>query len=227
MGVWGGSGTEWGPESIQNPPGQNSSPHVGGHFGASLTSKIWSFFCCFLKGSFLALWAPLGSSWGGKWCQKAPKRCPKVIILRLEWISENSCFTIVKLWFLRFWRSLGTTWKPFLKWKRPKELSKGVRGCHFADFVRFLRFRGSLWEAIFGWNSELFSDSIFYELLVNFWVGAGGRGGLPLSLKNLRNWGTASVELARPSHPAGWGRILRLRPCRRPLWQPVDCLFAY
>ena len=165
MGVWGGSGTEWGPESIQNPPGQNYPPHFGGHFGASLTSKIWSFFCCFLKGSFLALWAPLGSSWGGKWCQKGPKRCPKDTILRPEWISENSGFTIVKPWFLRLWRSLERAWKPFLKWKRPKELSKGVWGCHFADLVRFLRFWGSLWEAILGQKIELFFDSIFDQIL--------------------------------------------------------------
>ena len=110
------------------------------------------------------------------------------------------------------WRSLWTTWKPFLKWKRPKELSKAVRGCHFGDLVRFLGFWGSLWETIWDQKSEFFSDSIFDELLVNFWVGAGGRGGLPLSLKNLRNWGTASVELARPSHPAGWGRILKAPP---------------
>ena len=161
MGVWGGSGTEWGPESIQNPQGPNRSTHFRGHFGVNLGLKIWSFFCCFLKGSFLPFWAPLGSPWEGKWCQKAPKRCPKVTISRLEWISENDGFTVVKPSFLRFWRSLGTTWKPFLKWKRPKELSKGVRGCHFADLVRFLRFWGSLWETILSQNSEFFSDSIF------------------------------------------------------------------
>ena len=40
MEVWGGSGTEWGPESIQNPKTQNYPPHFGRHFGASLTSKI-------------------------------------------------------------------------------------------------------------------------------------------------------------------------------------------
>ena len=171
MGVWGGSGAEWGPEPFQNTKPLKVSPHFGGHFGASLTSKIWSFFCCFLKGSFLALWAPLGSSWGGKWCQKGPKRCPKETILRLEWISENSGFTIVKLWFLRFWRSLGTTWKPFLEWNRPKELWKGVWGCHFADLVRFLRFWGSLWETIWGQNSGLFFDSIFDHFWGHFWEG--------------------------------------------------------
>ena len=171
MGVWGGSGTEWGPESIQNPPCQNSSTHFGGHFGASLASKIWSFFCYFLKGSFLALWAPLGRAWEGKWSQKGPKRCPKETILRAEWISENSGFTIVKLWFLRFWRSLERVWTPCLKWKRPKELSKGVWGCHFADLVRFLGFWGSLWEAIWDQKIELFFDWIFEQIWGQFWEG--------------------------------------------------------
>ena len=40
MGVWGGSGTEWGPESIQDPNGEKGYIHFGGHFGTSLTSKI-------------------------------------------------------------------------------------------------------------------------------------------------------------------------------------------
>ena len=40
MGVWGGSGTEWGPESIQNPKPGKGYIHLGGHLGASLTSKL-------------------------------------------------------------------------------------------------------------------------------------------------------------------------------------------
>ena len=169
MGVWGGSGTEWGPESFQDPETSKGATHFGGHFGVSLGLKIWLFFLCFLKGSFLQLWAPLGRAWEGKWSQKRSKRCPKDTILRLGWISENICFIIVKLWFLRFWRSLGTTWKPFLKWKRPKELSKGVWGCNFADLVRFFRFWGSLWDAILGQNSELFFDLIFDQFWGQFW----------------------------------------------------------
>ena len=108
--------------------------------------------------------------------------------------------------------------------KRALERCLRVPFCRFDEIFEILRvpvgghFRSKNWT--FFW----------FDFWSNFEVkmgGAGGRGGLPLSLKNLRNWGTASVELARPSHPAGWGRILRLRPCRRPLWQPVDCLFAY
>ena len=41
MGVWGGSGTEWGPESFQDAKSQNYSPPFWGHFGVSLVSKIW------------------------------------------------------------------------------------------------------------------------------------------------------------------------------------------
>ena len=40
MGVWGGSGTEWGPESIQEPKKSKGSRPFRGHFGASLASKI-------------------------------------------------------------------------------------------------------------------------------------------------------------------------------------------
>ena len=162
----------------------------------------------------LPLWAPLGRAWEGKWSQKGPKRCPKVTILRSEWISENDGFTIVKLSFLRFWRSLGTTWKPFLQWKRPKELSKGVRGSNFADFVRFLRFWGSLWEAIWGQKSDKFSDSIFDHFLMNFLEGpaAGADPPEPLEPEDLTGAKAAWHAL---SHPAGWGRILRLRLCRR------------
>ena len=147
-GVWGGSGTEQGPESFQSSIPPLILHHLGGHFGASLSFKIWSFFWCFLKGSFFALWAPFESPWEGKWCQKAPKRCPKVIISRLEWISENNCFIIVKQSFSRFWRSPGRTWKPFLEQKRTKKLSGDVWVSHFPDFVGFLRFWGSLWDAI-------------------------------------------------------------------------------
>ena len=165
MGVWGGSGAEWGPEPFQNTKNSKNHLHFRGNFGTILASKIWSIFYCFGKGSFLPFRAPLGSPWEGKWCQKAPKSCSKVTVLRLGWISENSGFTIVKPWFLRFWRSLGTTWKPFLEWKRPKELWKGVWGCNFADLMRFLRFWGSLWEAILGQKIELFLDSIFDQIL--------------------------------------------------------------
>ena len=184
---------KWGSETGQEPNGdrnRSKTPkgkkkplHFGGHFGASLASKIWSFFCYFLKGSFLALWAPLGSSWEGKWSQKGPKRCPKVTISRLEWISENDGFTEVKPSFLRFRRSLETTWKQFLKWKRPKELSKGVRGSNFADFVRFLRFWGSLWEAIWGQKSDKFSDSIFDHFLNYFLEGSAAEADPPGGLQ--------------------------------------------
>ena len=37
--------------------------------------------------------------------------------------------------------------------------------------MRFLRFRGSLWEAIWGKKSDFFSDAIFDYFLVNFWEG--------------------------------------------------------
>ena len=40
MGVWGGSGTEWGPESIQDPKRLKVYTHFGGHFGVSLAPKI-------------------------------------------------------------------------------------------------------------------------------------------------------------------------------------------
>ena len=56
-----------------------------------------------------------GELMGGKMVPKGSKRCPKETILRLEWTSENDGFTKVKPSFLRFRRSLETTWKPFLK----------------------------------------------------------------------------------------------------------------
>ena len=40
MGVWGGSGTEWGPGHQKQPEDPNKSFHFGDHFGASLVSKI-------------------------------------------------------------------------------------------------------------------------------------------------------------------------------------------
>ena len=40
MGVWGGSGTEWEPESIQDPKRLKVYTHFGGHFGISLDLKI-------------------------------------------------------------------------------------------------------------------------------------------------------------------------------------------
>ena len=46
--------------------------------------------------------------------------------------------------------------------------------------------------------------------------GAGGRGEACLSLQILQN---GEKIHSRPAPPAGERRILRLRPCRRPLWQ--------
>ena len=40
MGAWGGSGTDWGPESFQDPKGLKSHPHFGAHFGVSWGFKI-------------------------------------------------------------------------------------------------------------------------------------------------------------------------------------------
>ena len=40
MGVWGGSGTEWGPGHQRKPKSSNLADHFGGHFGASLASKV-------------------------------------------------------------------------------------------------------------------------------------------------------------------------------------------
>ena len=40
MEVWGGSGAEWGPEPFQDPKKLKGATHFGGHFGASLTSKM-------------------------------------------------------------------------------------------------------------------------------------------------------------------------------------------
>ena len=40
MGVWDGSGTEWVPGHQRKPKSSNLADHFGGHFEASLASKI-------------------------------------------------------------------------------------------------------------------------------------------------------------------------------------------
>jgi hypothetical protein len=88
--------------------------------------------------------------------------------------------------------------------RRALERCLRVPFCRFGEIFEILRvpLGGHLGSKF--WTFFWFDFwSLFDELL----GGAGGRGGLPLSLKNLKTWGTASVELARPSHPAGWGRI--------------------
>ena len=71
--------------------------------------------------------------------------------------------------------------------------------------MRFFRFRGSLWEVIWGQNSELFSDSIFsINFFVNFLQGpAAGVGPLEAlkTRKNLKDLQDLNLEaLNTPCH---------------------------
>ena len=93
--------------------------------------------------------------------------------------------------------------------KRALERCLRVPFCRFCEIFEILRvpLGGHLGSKF--WTFFWFD---FWSILGSLFGGAGGRGGPPLSLKNLKTWGTASVELARPSHPAGWGRILKAPP---------------
>ena len=86
---------------------------------------------------------------------------------------------------------------------------------HFCDF-------GCPWGVPLG---LLFQRKRLLGLRYDFWLlfesllgGAGARGLVPLSLLICKYWNQIS---SRPVPLKGWGQILRLRPCRRPLYQPA------
>ena len=83
--------------------------------------------------------------------------------------------------------------------------------------------KGSLWESIFAdfENSACKNDMLELRheneaFLALIWRGRRQGGGLPESSDSAEN---GEWVQARPAPPAGVRRILRLRPCRRPLWQ--------
>ena len=66
-------------------------------------------FLFFLERVLFATLGAIREAMGATVVPKGPKRDPKETILWVEWISENSGFTIIKQPFLRFWRCLETT----------------------------------------------------------------------------------------------------------------------
>ena len=106
--------------------------------------------------------------------------------------------------------------------------------CFFYCFLDSLFAR--FWQSFWGPFSQIFQilhekkcAEIEARKIMTFGGLLGGAGGGGWSLSNSSDSAKHGEKLhSRPAPPAGVRRILRLRPCRRPLWQlRVSWLLAW
>ena len=77
MGGRGGTGTEWGPKSIQDPSGEQTLYQFRDHFGITLNRKNWSFSCVFSERPGFATLDAIGRAHGRKAVPNASKKVLK------------------------------------------------------------------------------------------------------------------------------------------------------
>ena len=178
----------------------------------------------FFESVLFATLGAIGEGSGGKVVPKGSKKVSKRDHFEVRVDFWKHLFYYSKTMIFEVLEVLGDDMRTFPGTKATK---RALEGCSRVPFCRF----GQIFEDFEGpcgrpfWIKILIFFSI--RFLIKFW-GKNERGRRQgrtlLSLKkpeDLTGIAQGTSPMTRPSHPAGWGRILRLRPCRRPLWQPA------
>ena len=177
---------------------------------------FWSrFFMCFWKALFSALGRPLGT----QGVQEAPKWSQNGV----KMVPAGTLREVLEPWYLLYGRHMGGLGQALGGNFFRTGFTDPLWRCLGESFCRFGFILGGHWDpggVHFGVKMVSIFKVRFLVILESKLAGAGGRGWAPGALESAE----LDAELKTKSNHArlplkGGRRILRLRPCRRPLCQ--------